>query len=91
MTYKYKEYQTRDITVQLPGFNEGENTLITLSVQSLSDAMGEDKEDENSEAHQIDEQIYYYIDDKDIDAGGINICQNMLDEKFNFICDGNQL
>ena len=90
MEYKAKEYPTRVITVSSPDLNEGENTTIEISVQSLSDAMGDDKEVEFTLEQWIDSDIYFYVADDQIGADGKYIAENLLDEPFTFICEGEE-
>ena len=90
MFYKNKEYQTREITVSSPELNEGENTLITVGVMSMSDAMGDDKEVDGTDEAFFDAQIECYIDDKDINVDGKEMAENLLYIPFVFICEGEE-
>lgn len=84
ITYKGKEYPTRTFTV----FLGGEDRIITISTQSLSDAMGEDKEVHGTEANNIDETIYFYVDNEEIlEMDAQEICENWLDESMSLIED----
>ena len=89
MFYKNKEYQTREITVFLAEMAD-ENETIVIAPQSLSDDMGDQKEVEGTIEQFIDSEIYHYIDDDKMDATGEEICANLLDEVFEFICEGEE-
>ena len=88
MYYKGKKYTSREIVVSNPDIMEGEEHCILIGVQSLSDAMGDDKLVEGSIEKFIDEEIYYYIADDEIGADGKYMAENLLDETFVFICEG---
>ena len=90
MEYNGKEYPTREITVFSPELDEDENVLIVIGVQSLSDAMGDDKEVEGTLEQWIDSDIYFYVADDQIGADGKYMAENLLDEPFTFICEGEE-
>lgn len=80
--YKGKEYPVRTFDVIIP--DVGEQTII-VSVQSLSDAMGEKKEIEGTKANDIDCQIYFYMDDDAIGLDAVDICKQHLDTELTLI------
>jgi hypothetical protein len=81
ITFKGKEYPARTLLMS-DGVDKIERTI---SVQSLSDAMGDDKEKFDTEANNIDNGIYFYVMDDEINLSGEEICKNCLDEPFTFI------
>lgn len=83
ITFKGKEYPTRTFNVILDGDNE--TTEIIITTYSLSDAMGDDKEINDTEANDIDNTIYFYVENSAIDLDADVICQNHLDEPMEFV------
>ena len=79
--YKGVKYPTRIFNVIV----EGELEQYTISVESLSEAMGDDKEKHDTEANNIDNQIYFYVEDEIIDLTGEDICENHLDVPMVFV------
>lgn len=78
ITYNNKNYPTREMTIMI----DGEATDITIATQSLSDAMGDEKEVNDSEEEGIDEDIYFYVGDDEIDLPEDVIAGSYLDESF---------
>lgn len=77
-----KSYPSRTFVVSCEDFEEQE---ITISTQSLSDAMGDEKEEEGTEANDLDCEIYFYVDDEVIGMDAETICKNHLDTKMTLI------
>jgi hypothetical protein len=80
--YKDNEYRIRTFIVIE---DDGAETQRTIATQSLSDAMGEDKEVWDTKANDIDCQIYYYVEDEQIDLSPEDICQFYLDMPMKFV------
>ena len=80
ITFKGKEYLTRTFNV----VSEGIDTQITISIQSLSDALMNGKV-EDGEA--IDDEIYFYVEDEVINLSGEEICKDHLDIEMEFISE----
>ena len=57
--YKGKKYPARDID-KVPNF-EDEGT-VTVAEHSLLDAMEQDYDNEDKEAHAIDNEIFFYVE-----------------------------
>lgn len=57
--YKGKKYPARDIN-KVPNF-EDEGT-VTVAEHSLWDAMEQDYDNEDKEAHAIDNEIFFYVE-----------------------------
>lgn len=70
-----KEYPSRTFEV----ICEGEERQYTISTESLSEAMGDDKEKHGTEANNIDNEIYFYVEDEVINLPAEEICKNHLD------------
>jgi len=81
ITYKGKEYPTRTFVVE---FDDMQHTY-TIATESLSDAMGDDKEKFDTEANEIDNEIYYYVEDEQIELGADEICNDLLDISMEFV------
>ncbi len=81
--YKGQEYPTRTFLVQIP--DEDEPREITISVQSLSDAMGDGVEMFDTEEARIDSDVYFYVEDEIIKTTfAKEICEKHLDTKVEF-------
>ena len=54
---------------------EGDEQQITIATESLSDAMGDEKEEYDTEANEIDNDIYFYVEDEviELDADGVPV------------------
>ena len=85
IVYKGIEYPTRTFNVFIP--DEGVEREITISTQSLSDAMGEDKEDDETEGGKIDCDIYFYVEDRVIYMNASVICWEHLDTPITFLSE----
>lgn len=81
--YNGVKYPKRTLLVKLPEFDEEQE--ITISTQSLSDAMGNDKEVEETEANNLDCEIYFYVEDDVIGMDAEEICDNHLDEPIELV------
>ena len=88
--YKEKKYKTRTLTM-IEG-NWGEVTRM-IADESLYDAIttnGTDEtyiDDDTSEEHRIDCQIYYYVEEGNLELSGEEICKSCLDMEFKFVED----
>lgn len=83
MTYKGKEYKTRRFIVKdiiLPW-----TAVITVSLRSLQEALGEYPYKDNSEEEIIDDEIAFYLDDELIDLPAAEIVTKYLYEEFTLI------
>lgn len=81
ITYKGKEYPIRTFKVLL----EGKKRIYTISVQSLWDAIEDKWEDDGSIEQEIDNEIYFYVSDVEIDLSGKEICKDYLDIEMEFV------
>ena len=81
ITFKGKEYPIRTFIVLF----EDEKHEYTIATESLSDAMGDDKEEFGTEANEIDNEIYFYVEDEVIELGADEICNDHLDESMEFV------
>lgn len=79
--YKLVEYPVRTFKVEI----DGEEQDITIATESLSEAMGDDKEVEDTEANDLDCTIYFYVADDVIGLDADVICKEHLDEPMTFI------
>ena len=83
VTFKGQEYPTRTFEVII----EGDERTITIATESLSEAMGDDKEVEDTEANDLDCEIYFYVLDNQIELDAEEICQHHLDEPMEFVSE----
>ena len=83
INFKGKKYPTRTFVVTNDDIEHEQE--ITISTESLSDAMGDDKEVHDTEANDIDCTIYFYVDNDVINLSAEEICANHLDEPFGII------
>lgn len=79
INYKGKNYPLRTFLV-FGLHSEGEESEITIAPETLSEAMGEDKEKNDTPANNIDNEIYFYVLDKHFGLSASEICQKHLDE-----------
>jgi hypothetical protein len=79
--FKNKEFPIRKLKVL---FN-GSERIYTIAAESLSDAMGEEKDDDASEASELDSTIYFYLADELIHVSADEICKKHLDIEMQFI------
>jgi hypothetical protein len=80
--YKGKQYPTRLFIVNNPEF--GENQTIRVGTYSLNSDLG-DVDDYGDEEEIIDNKIYYYVDDNEIELSPEEICEKYLDVPMIFI------
>jgi hypothetical protein len=83
ITYKGIDYPTRTFNVVI----EGDKRQYTIATESLSDAMGDDKEVFGSEANEIDNEIYFYVEDEVLELDANEICNDHLDEPMEFVSE----
>jgi hypothetical protein len=83
ITFNGKEYPTRTFKVMF----EGSKHTYKIATDSLYDALGDDKEIHGSEANEIDNEIYFYVEDDVINLDAVEICQDCLDEPMEFISE----
>jgi hypothetical protein len=81
--FRGQEYKTRTFNVL---FGDEERT-IKIATESLSDAMGDKKEVHGTLANDIDNTIYYYVEDEVINFSAHLICDKHLDEQMDFISE----
>lgn len=75
--YNGVKYPTRTFVVESPEIG-GERTY-TIATESLSEALGDAKEEWDTEENDIDNQIYFYVEDEVIGMSAEDICKNHLD------------
>jgi hypothetical protein len=61
------------------------SAIITISVISLFDAFEDRQEENDSEEQIIDDSIYFYLEDEEINLDGEMIVKNHLDYQQEFI------
>jgi hypothetical protein len=83
ITYKGKKYPTRTLLVASNEFYEPQ--AIMISVQSLSDDLGDDKQVYGTYEEEIDSMIYFYVEDDKFNLPPDQICSSHLDDPKNFI------
>ena len=77
--HKGKEYPTRTFLVQMEDLDYP--TELTIAKQDLSDELDLEREDDAN----IDEYIYFYVDNDDFDKTAEEICSTCLDEPITLI------
>jgi len=75
--YKGKQYPTRTFKVSSPEFG-GEQTY-TIGTDSLFEAFGDDYENHGTEANEVDNKIYFYVEDIEIYYKAKRIVEECLD------------
>jgi hypothetical protein len=75
--FKGVDYPTRTFTVISDEF-DGSNTY-TIATESLFNALDDKYEMDGTEEKNIDEQIYFYVEDEVINLTAHEICSNHLD------------
>lgn len=83
ITYKGKDYPIRTFEVQHEHSGD-KTTIYTIGVDSLWDALNEDGEVPESGEH-VDDQIYHYIPDEELNLDAEFICSELLDIPMEFI------
>jgi hypothetical protein len=86
INYKGKEYPTRTFTV----FYDGGEHIITIATESLSTAIGINDDYKGTlepEEENIDQSIYFYVEDEVIGFSGDEICESHLDIQMELIED----
>lgn len=83
INFKGKEYPTRTFKVISDEFDDEQ--IFTIATESLDEALGDNKEEWDTEENNIDCTIYFYVEDKVIDLGAKEICENHLDVEMEFI------
>lgn len=78
INYNGKNYPTRELTILV----DGQPQDVVIAPQSLSDAFGDNIEKHGSIANTLDEGIYFYADDNDMELSDEILALN-LDEEFN--------
>lgn len=81
--YKGVKYPTRTFVVESEEIG-GERTY-TIATESLSEALGDGKEEWDTEENDIDSEIYFYVEDEVIGLDAEEICKNHLDVPMDFI------
>jgi hypothetical protein len=85
ITYKGKQYPTRTFTIKLN--DEDRTQEVTISVESLSDAMGGKKEKDGTKEQTIDNTIYYYVADAVINLSDKEIASFHLDAGYVLVAE----
>ena len=83
INFKGKEYPIRTFKVMLDEFDD--ELIFTIATESLDEALGDNKEEWDTEENNIDCTIYFYVEDKVIDLDAKEICENHLDVEIEFI------
>jgi len=83
INFKGKEYPIRTFKVMLDEFDD--ELIFTIATESLDEALGDNKEEWDTEENNIDCTIYFYVKDKVIDLDAKEICENHLDVEMEFI------
>ena len=84
-----KEFPSKTFNVLI----DGEEQTITISTASLLFELvnflpsDNDINSLSSEAEQIDNDIYFYVDDDKFDLSPSDICKNHLDEPIEFVSE----
>jgi len=82
VTYKGKDYPVRNLVIKGDGISKMQ---VTLATESLVNAFNQEHETVGTEANLLDDQIYFYLEDDQIELDPETICKNHLDEEFEFI------
>ncbi len=77
------EYPTRTFKVMSDEFDDEQ--IFTIATESLDEALGDNKEEWDTEENNIDCTIYFYVEDKVINLDSKEICENHLDIEMKFI------
>ena len=80
--YQGKLYPTRTFEAYICDETEDDSRYITIASSLLSDAMGDNILVEGSIEEQIDNKIYYYVDEAHLSYDAETICLECLDEAF---------
>lgn len=80
--FKGKEYPTRTFIVKWSPENPTGELQIVIAPESLSVAMGFSRE-----GWKLDEGIYHYVEDENINKPAKEICERYLDTKIELISE----
>lgn len=84
--YKGVLYPVRTFDIKFIDEDRGdEENYIMIAPQSLSDALGEKKEEIGTDEENIDCDIYFYVEDDKFGLDGEDICKNHLDDVVEFV------
>jgi hypothetical protein len=83
INFKGKVYPTRTFKVMSDEFDDEQ--IFTIATESLDEALGDNKEECDTEENNIDCTIYFYVEDNVIDLDAKEICENHLDVEIEFI------
>jgi hypothetical protein len=84
--YKGKNYPVRILTMRDKDGDLKLNHTYTIADQTLYEAMGAIDEWGTEETF-IDEQIYYYVDNGELELSAEKICSQCMDEEFIFVSE----
>jgi len=87
INYKGKEYPTRTFNV----ICEGDERTYTIATDSLAEAIGINDEYDGTlgdEEENIDQSIYFYVEDEVINLDAEEICKDHLDVEMEFVSEG---
>lgn len=85
ITYKRKKYPTR--TLRVFSKQAGGERTYTIADETLFNAISKDDKylDDGTKESDIDQQIYYYVEEGCLDLPAEEIAKNHLDIEFEFI------
>lgn len=81
--YKDYKYPTRTFVVEDEVI--GGKRTYTIATESLSEALGDAKEEWDTKENDIDSEIYFYVEDEVIGMDAEEICKKHLDIPMTFI------
>ena len=85
ITYKGKHYPIRMFMVSSEEM--GGLQTIMISVQTLSDTLGGNKEVHGTVEEEIDSTIYFFVEDDKFNLSAEDICKNHLDIPMRFMAE----
>jgi hypothetical protein len=83
INFKGKEYPKRTFVVTSSEF--AGKVTYTIATESLYEALGETKEKWGTKENDIDNEIYFYVEDEVIGMNAKEICANHLDIEMRLI------
>jgi hypothetical protein len=84
--YKGKDYPIRVITMTSEDTGTVTHTIADDTLNDALDASG-DKEVNDTESQNVDDQIYFFVEVGQLNLSAKEICENCLDEKFEFVSE----
>ena len=83
--YNGVKYPTRTFVAESPEI--GGKRTYTIATESLSEALGDKKEEWDTEENDIDCEIYFYVEGEVIGMDAEEICKNHLDVSMDFVSE----